>query len=580
MGFRAIGRLRRIVRGRRPGDRFRARAAGEEAFSLIETVMALGLVFTVMLGLLASLSTGIRGLTTGRQGTGATSIAKQVVENARASDYEHVGHDLSNTADLDADPAISTDAQGNYVYEPDTTVGPEPLVGSANATYTAHEWVETRDAIDYTVRVYVTRVAPDSGDGYKRLTVHVAWSNPQYGSEGPRDMKVSTFLSEPGADPPSGVLTGEFPDGAGTVDVDSGSVTITGTVDGIDLSRAQILFPFVHSDIDAGLVINTRGVAASASSSLNLNSGTASGCSETGASVSCHSVKANTSADNDGGTVIPVQDIEGPMGDLGDTLTTGDPLSVSFGSTGSVVSKSSADSCAVSGCVAGPIGDGDGLAYGYDYADGPASISAAFEAGVVTGTLIESGTAGSATATIDQDAASASSLVSSVGHLAAPPMDLLVLDAGPLGFESAVKVSAVDVTATGKAGPSAASPSVTGDPITVSVYETTLLGSGYVDVAISPGDQMTETISSTFDVVDDVLDVTNTVTIETTVTSGAASTSTQEEGATITKAQADLTNWLIVEVHVVVQDLLGNPLADLLIELDYGRLAVSAEVSG
>lgn len=530
--------------------------------------MALGLIFTVMLGLLASLSTGIRGLTTGRQQTGATAVAKEVVEQFRVVDFDDIGHDLGNDSTLDTDDAVTVDADGDYVYKPDGVTA-EKLVGVGTPPYPEHVLpTETRDGTTYMTKWYVTQVTPAVGDTYRRLTVNVEWENEQYDETVvANEVQVSTLVSR------FGVLSDEV---TGVVDVDSGVIEITGTLDGIDLSQAQFFFPLVHADTDKNLVVETRGLAGSARSSMTLNSGTASGCGQSGSTVTCDGVKAETAADDDGDTKLPKQHVVGPLSHLGDSISSGTPLTLTTGSTNSVVSRSSAESCNVSGCTGGIVGDGDGLAYGYDHADGPSSMTAGFEAGVTTGNLVEAGNAGSATGTVDEDPVSGGSLLSAVGNLVVPAINILTIDDGaPLDYAGAARISGVSATATAEAGSTADGPSVSGDPVTVSVYETTSLGSGYVDISFSPGDTVNETRTATLDVVD--LDLLDTVTLTTTVTAGAASTSTEIDGTTITKARADLTNWFTVKTRVVIEEL-GVTLADLTIEVDYGRIGAMAEV--
>ena len=73
----------------------------QDGFTIVESMIALGLIFGVLIGLLAALSTGVRGVVTGRQRSVATSIANEVVDTARSRSYTEVGHDL----DSDPTPA-------------------------------------------------------------------------------------------------------------------------------------------------------------------------------------------------------------------------------------------------------------------------------------------------------------------------------------------------------------------------------------------------------------------------------------------------------------------------------------------
>ena len=43
------------------------RSANEAGFTIVESLIALGLVFSVMVGLLATVNIGVRGIVTGRQ---------------------------------------------------------------------------------------------------------------------------------------------------------------------------------------------------------------------------------------------------------------------------------------------------------------------------------------------------------------------------------------------------------------------------------------------------------------------------------------------------------------------------------
>lgn len=531
----------------------------DDGFTVIETSVALGLIFTVLLGLLASLNTGVRGLLTGRQRTGGTAIVKEVVEQARAADYDRLGHDLTGDVTLATDDALGGTSP-NWTYQPEGVGAPEPLVGTANPTYASHDWTLTRDGGDYAVRVYVTAVSAASGDDHKRLTVAVEWEGEQYDESAvENEVRVSTFVSR------FGVSTGSEVDGV--VDVDSGSVGVTGTIAGASLSRAELFLPYAHSDADGHLVNEARGFAGSARGEIDVSAGTATGCSGTGTAVTCDGAKAETVADNDGGTAFPLQDEEGPTGDAGGDLNAGTALLLELDATAALTSESSAESCVP--CTPS-VGDGDALLYGASVANGPASMAAAFDAGLVAGNLVQITDDGYATSTIDADAAATDQRITSAGRLVVPQVDLVMLTDGPLGFTAGVRVESLDVTATSQAGPAAVAPSVTGDPITVTVYDTGVLGlPEYREITVTPGTSLSDSANVTFTAAG------ATVTLETTIVAGQASTSSESEPGTITQASASLTNWFVVTTHVQITEL-GVVVADLLVELDYGRIATTA----
>lgn len=570
-------------RGRRHGDALRGRtprhqhvdARDQSGFSLVETMVALGLVFTVLVGLLGSLNTGVRGLLTGRQRTGAVAVAKEVVEQARGAAYERLGHNLADDTTLATDTSL-TGPSPNWKYQPQGVAAPEPLVGAVNPTYPAHQWSVTRDGATYTIRAYVTAVDVVTGDDHKRLTVAVAWSQTQYGSVVSNEVRLSSFVSRFGVSSGSEV--------GGAVDVDSGSVVVTGTLSGIALSRGEMFFPYVHGDGQGELVTEARGFAGSARSELVLTSGTASGCGTSGTTATCDGIKAETVVDNDAGTAFPLHDAKGPLSGTAGTLSAGTPLQLTLGSTTGVTSKGSAQSCTT---CSPAVGDGDGLVYGDDVANGAASMGVPFVSGVVSGSLVSVGAPGSATATTDSDAVAADQRITATGRLTFPQVDLVTLgltaadddDGGllaPVGFTAGVRVGAVDVTAQAQAGPTALAPSASGGAVQVTVYDTVLGVPAYRTVTITPGSGTSDAASVTFNVVDPVLGTTAAVTLDTTITAGTKSTSSQSSGGAITSASASLTNWFVVQTRLrVVQA--GSTLADLTIELDYGRLVATAK---
>ncbi|HLG00821.1 MAG TPA: hypothetical protein VI916_10135 [Acidimicrobiia bacterium] len=532
----------------------------EDGFSIVETCVALGVIFAVMLGLLSSLDVGVKGLLTGRQRTGASALAKEVIEEARFASYDRLGHDLVGDATLADDPSI-TGVVPALRYQPEG-LSAEDLVGAASPSYPEHEWTVTRDQSTFTVRVYVTGVSVAAGNDYKRLTVAVEWAGEQYDPSAiDNRVRLSTLVSRFGVASGAEVM--------GLVDVDSGSVEITGALPDVDLSRAELFFPYAHGDGEGKLVTEARGYAGSARSELDLASGSASGCGMAGASTRCSGAKAETAVDNDGGTALPLQDAVGPTTAGAGTLSAGTPLSLILGATSSLTSKSSAESCIT--CVPA-VGDGDALVYGEDVAAGPGSMSAAFVAGVVSGNLVNISGVGSATATVDSDVAGADQRVTSTGRLVVPQVDLVTLDAGPVGFISGVRISGVDVTAQTQAGPASGPPTVTGDAVTVTMYDTGASGSpAYRSVIITPGTAASESASVSFP----VLGVA-TVTLDTTVTSGPASVTSQSSGGTTTRSSATLSNWFVVTSRMrIVQG--AATLADITVELNYGRVGSSSE---
>jgi len=68
------------------------------------------------------------------------------------------------------------------------------------------------------------------------------------------------------------------------------------------------------------------------------------------------------------------------------------------------------------------------------------------------------------------------------------------------------------------------------------------------------------------------------VVMDATVRSGpaVASSTPAPTGGALAEADASLSDWLTVEVHLLVTDLTGVTLADLVVSLDYGRVTARA----
>lgn len=557
--------VRRRARGRDGHDR---RPISERGFSLPETMVALGLIFTVLLGLFGALDGGIRGLLTGRQRTGGSALAKEVIEEARGARYDDVGHDLNGDPTLATDPAIGGSAP-DWTYTPTGIGVAEPLVGVGSPLYPVHEWTETQDGVDYTVRVYVTRVEPTGSDPMKRLTVTVTWGVPQYDPDAvPNTVELSTLVAE--IEAPSATHT------SGVVDVDSGVVTVSGTLAGVDLSQADLFFPYAHAEVEGRLVDQVLGFAGATQASLALASGSVTGCAVTGSSAACGGEKVETLADNDVATAPPVQDVAGPTSGGVGTVSAGPPLSIVLSDAGSVTSKSSAQSCVT---CSPSVGDGDSAPYADDLATGAASARIDFTTGLLGGTLVDFSGPGSGAALVDTDPVSSGRKVVSTGDLAAPALTLIDLDTAPIGFAGAVQIEALSVSAEAQAGPTAALPSVGGEAVSLSLWDEVAPGvSGYRTVDVVVGEALEASAAVTFDI-DVPLLGTATVTLETTVEANDAKVTSRTDGGTISDASADLSGWLVVQVHLVISDG-ASTLADLVVEADYGRVAARASYAG
>jgi len=291
-----------------------------DGFTIIETTVALSVLMIVLTGLAGTVTVSVRGVVLGRQRTGGVAVANEVIETARGRAYEQVGHDFTGDATLATDPALTGSA-------PNTTFNGEPLAASivagSNAPFSPHTWTTTRDATTYTVSVYVTTVTPaaGTGDAYKRITVSVAWGNAQFGLSAGRSVTLSSFMY-PALQPPDPLLVS-------TTDADAGTLTLTGTLNGISLHDAHLWFPFSHGELQSRFIRTARGSGQTAHSQLKLDSGVATGCSLSNgnSTADCTGVKANSLADDDAGTP-PLDYDKQNVSDGSHTVSAGSALNV------------------------------------------------------------------------------------------------------------------------------------------------------------------------------------------------------------------------------------------------------------
>lgn len=530
-----------------------ARASRDESgFSVVEMSVAMVLVFVVLTGTLATFSASIRNLSTGRQRTGAVALARAVVEEARAALYDQVGHDLTGDATLADDPAVTGTPK---VFEG------EDLIGVPSPVFNPHRRTTTNDSGSFETDVYVTWVTQGTADPFKRITVVVEWQGDTTNGQVSNEVRLSSYLFEAGI-PPDPLIEG-------VADADGGTVTVTGSMSGVDLDRAVVNNPSAAGDVESLFVREATGQARATTGLLALTTGSVSGCDVSGTTAECAGVMADTSADSDASTALPWHDVEGPTAGAARQATAGGVITVALGANDAVESKGTARSC--SACFASVIGDDDLLAYHWSEASGPDTSTIGFDVGDVQGDLVDMGGASQSTATVDQDPVADSQVVSTTAQLHMPAVDVVTIEGAPEGFLGAVQIGAADVTVAAAAGPTALAPTVTGDPIEVKVWDASGGTPGYRTITLTPGADETAEATASFDVGE------NTVSLTTAVVAGGESVISETDGeGTITYAEASLTNWLRITVALLVTGPSGT-LVDTSVEFDYGRLTARAQ---
>jgi type II secretory pathway pseudopilin PulG len=240
--------------------RCRARAQDEHGFSLVETMVAIGVIFgsLLVLGYTATIGFGYESLA--RQRQSATGVANQVMEQSRGLAYSKIQTGML-TSDLAGDPNVVTGCPDDDVdvyrflsCTPGEVAGSgEKIVHSSAAVdpttpLVPHVGTFTQNNIDFTTRAYVTNDCPTinitdclATDPY-RVTVLVTWTG---GRTYPTKLVriQSLFYSPTGCRSPS---THPFaapcqPYFFGTANVPGAEINVTGEIQGIPFDGGDLL---------------------------------------------------------------------------------------------------------------------------------------------------------------------------------------------------------------------------------------------------------------------------------------------------------------------------------------------------
>jgi type II secretory pathway pseudopilin PulG len=546
--------------------------AADDGFTIIESTVALVLIFGVILGLLHTVVTASKGIVTARQRNVAVGLANQILEQARATSYALVG--LNS-----ADPTLASDARivsGQYDGLPLAYASP-----GASSPWSPHQFSELINGTTYTTFVYVTTVTPATGAGepYKRVTALVDWtgSTSQFAASSgiKSQVKLESYLYD--AELPADPLL------QGLTTVSGGFFTVSGTIDNLSVSDATFTLPKASSDLMSQLVKKASSAAQSASADLrgNLELYALGAGVSSGLTASIPSVKVSSTADNDAGTsATDSQESSGSdsSGEIGRVNT----LSMPREAGTSLFAKSTVKSTSTA------LGDADNLPYTTSEAAGPASFTMPYAVSGILGSspigsLLSTG-ASRVNTVIDRDDAGANTTIigtTTVSHPARTVLSLVssgltIVTASGLPYSGMVRIGATgDVVATAAAGAAAANPSITGGSFEVCLFDTVspplltqgTCPAGYERLVVVPGSVGSLSTSASL-LINDI-----SASMTTTVTSGSKSVPTPTmSGSDIERAEASLQNWLRVTSTLTIS---GG--TSLTMELTYGSIEARAK---
>jgi prepilin-type N-terminal cleavage/methylation domain-containing protein len=238
-------RLNRLI------ARLRARAAGEEGFTLIEVMVAVAILTIAILALARTATVAFTDVAMARQRQTANQLANQLVEEVSALPWESVTRGLK-TNQLTGDPNVVKCGPTWYFPGPDCppAEGVEKVVDDGNAN--VRPLVPHRGTVGppeypgtYDWSVYVTEAADAPSAGAYRITALVSWSPAQRsGVRSSVDAQTLRYAPEGSVDEATHPFTG--PRQAyffGSANAGAGSMTLSGSIPGMtyDQMSADLL---------------------------------------------------------------------------------------------------------------------------------------------------------------------------------------------------------------------------------------------------------------------------------------------------------------------------------------------------
>jgi type II secretory pathway pseudopilin PulG len=227
--------------------RNRARLDGERGFTIIETIVAMVVIFGSLTALMYTATSGFRYIALARERQAATGAATRLMEQVRALSVDTITDGMKTSDIASGDPRIKTPSDcGDGAYHFVTCSG-EKLVHEAapptvepivphTGTLSAPEYPTT-----YTWATYITNSDP-TNDPY-RVTVIVSWSGGAV-SGAAKFIQLQSLWSSPkgcAASPVIHPFAGACqPFFTGTASAPAGSVGFSGTVNGVAVTGASL----------------------------------------------------------------------------------------------------------------------------------------------------------------------------------------------------------------------------------------------------------------------------------------------------------------------------------------------------
>ncbi len=313
----------------------------ERGFSLLETVIAITVIFGSLITLALSASTGFHYVGIGREQQAANQVANQLMEQARGLAFSKIQRGMQ-ASELSTDPNLVTACAGdptgtyrllsctgervvstNLNCPAATTDCSVPIVPSTGTVGQAEDY-----PVDYTWHTYVTNDCPvviegtcDTISPY-RVTIIVTWEGAGTSPDGVQGVTTQSLFHSPGGC----INSSTHPFAApcqpfyyGQAIAPSGEIEVSGTVGSVDFQSGTIITTGVETTMQVEQVSQVQGSWSQSQTNLTTSTGTT--ILPTAASFGATAVDSDPSATTPDYQVSPVDPGEGSnqLADGGDS---------------------------------------------------------------------------------------------------------------------------------------------------------------------------------------------------------------------------------------------------------------------
>jgi type II secretory pathway pseudopilin PulG len=303
----------------------------ERGFSLLETVIAITVIFGSLITLALSASTGFRYVGIGREQQAANQVANQLMEQTRGLAFSKIQRGMQ-ASELSTDPNLVTacasdptgtyrllDCTGEKVVSTNlncptaTTDCSVPIVPSSGTVGQAEDY-----PVDYTWHSYVTNNCPVVIEGTceaispYRVTIIVTWEGAGTSPDGVQGVTIQSLFHSPGGC----INSSTHPFAApcqpfyyGQAIAPSGEIEVSGSVGSVDFQSGTVILTGVETTMQVEQVSQVQSSWTQTQTNLTTSSGTS--VLPTAASFGATAVDSDPSATTPNYQVSPVDPGEG-----------------------------------------------------------------------------------------------------------------------------------------------------------------------------------------------------------------------------------------------------------------------------